>query len=257
METEFAKKAAANGKGSTNGSGTLTRSRMAPAVLDKIDPDRVAADLEDRSAEEVLEWALESFHPRLYVACSFQKTTSVIVDMATKIDPDARFFYLDTDVLFKETYETRDALAERYGVEFDRFHNLTLEEQADLHGDELWKRDPDACCGIRKVDPMGEALADVDCWVAGIRREESPIRAKAPKFGHDKRFDLWKLNPLADWSEGDVWRYINDNDIPYNPLHDQGYPSIGCTHCTKPAAGTDPRSGRWVGSAKSECGLHG
>jgi phosphoadenosine phosphosulfate reductase len=244
MEVGTAQKAATNGK-------------LPPAVLDNIDRDRVAADLEDRSAEEVLEWALESFHPRLYVASSFQKTTSVIVDMATKIEPETRFFYLDTDVLFEETYRTRDALSERYGVEFDRYHNLTLEEQAELHGDELWKRDPDACCGIRKVEPMGEALADVDCWVAGIRREESPIRAKAPKFGYDKRFDLWKLNPLADWSEGDVWRYIHDHDIPYNPLHDQGYPSIGCTHCTKPAAGADPRSGRWVGSAKSECGLHG
>ena len=244
MEVGTAQKAATNGK-------------LRPAVLDEIDPDRVAADLENRSAEEVLEWALESFHPRLYVASSFQKTTSVIVDIATKIEPETRFFYLDTDVLFEETYETRDRLAERYGVEFDRYHNLTLEEQAKRHGDELWKSDPDKCCGIRKVEPMGDALSEVDCWVAGIRREESPIRAKAPKFGWDKRFGVWKLNPLADWSEGDVWRYINDNDIPYNSLHDQGYPSIGCTHCTRPAAGADPRSGRWVGQTKTECGLHG
>jgi phosphoadenosine phosphosulfate reductase len=240
--------------GRRNGSATL---RPVPLAAE-IDPDAVAADLEHRSAEDAIRWALETFHPRLYVASSFQKTTSVIVDIATKINPDTRFFYLDTDVLFEETYATRDALAERYGVEFDRFHNMTIEEQARLHGDELWKRDPDACCGIRKVEPMGEALSEVDCWVAGIRREESPIRAKAAKFGYDRRFGLWKLNPLADWTEADVWRHIRENEIPYNPLHDEGYPSIGCTHCTrKPGAGEDPRAGRWAGSDKSECGLHG
>ncbi len=221
------------------------------------DPEAVAGDLESASAEEALRWALDTFHPKLYIACSFQKTNSVLIDMAVKINPETRFFYLDTDVLFEETYATRDRFAERYGIEFERYHNISLDEQARLHGDELWNTNPDACCGIRKVEPMREALGTVDCWVAGIRRGESQGRAKAPKFGWDKRFGLWKLNPIADWSEQDVWSYLAENDVPYNPLHDQNYPSIGCTHCTKPVQpGGDERDGRWAGSAKTECGLH-
>ena len=227
-------------------------------TLTDIDPDAIAAELEPKSAPEVVEWALETFHPRLYFACSFQKTSSVMVDMATRIEPTARFFYLDTDVLFEETYATRDTLQERYGVKFDRYHNLTLEEQAERHGDELWGRDPDLCCGIRKVEPMREALSDVDCWVSGIRREDSASRAGAKKFGWDQRFGLFKLNPLADWTEKEVWRYLFEHEVPYNPLHDQGYPSIGCTHCTRPpGAGESKRAGRWADAEKTECGLNG
>lgn len=222
-----------------------------------LEQGQAAPDLEQASATDALRWALETFHPKLYIACSFQKTNSVLIDMAYKIEPETRFFYLDTDVLFEETHATRDQFAARYGIEFERFHNLSLAEQAHLHGDELWSRDPDACCGIRKVEPMREALGSVDCWVSGIRRGESQGRAGAPKFSWDKRFGLWKLNPIADWSEREVWRYIHDNDVPYNPLHDQGYPSIGCTHCTSQvSAGSDERAGRWAGSAKTECGLH-
>ena len=222
------------------------------------DPDAVAAELEEASAEEGLRWALERFHPGMYIACSFQKTSSVTVHMAHAINPEARFFYLDTDVLFPETYETKARLEERYGIRFHRYSSITLEQQKGLYGDELWSRDPDACCGIRKVEPMRSALAAVDLWVSGIRRSDSQTRAGAPKFGWDKRFGLWKLNPLADWTEEQVWSYISKHDIPYNPLHDQGYPSIGCTLCTrKPAAGEDARAGRWAGLEKTECGLHG
>ena len=171
---------------------------------------------------------------------------------------DVRFFYLDTDVLFEETHRTREALAKKYGISFHKYSSMTLEQQAGLYGDELWNRDPDSCCGIRKVDPMRSALSAVDCWVSGIRRQDSQSRANAPKFAWDKRFGLWKLNPLADWSEKDVWNYIAEHDIPYNKLHDEGYPSIGCTHCTrKPAEGEDARAGRWAGTSKTECGLHG
>jgi phosphoadenosine phosphosulfate reductase len=222
-----------------------------------LDAEEVAADLEGKTAFEALEWAFETFHPSLYTACSFQKTSSVVIDIATKIAPDARFFYLDTDVLFPETYETRDRLAEHYGIEFERYHNLTLEQQAERFGDELWKRDPDSCCGIRKVEPMREALSGVDAWVSGIRREDSQHRAHAPKFAWDRRFGLWKLNPIADWTEKDVWNYIRENRVPYNPLHDRNYPSIGCTHCTRPVApGQDSRAGRWSGSTKTECGIN-
>jgi phosphoadenosine phosphosulfate reductase len=230
-------------------SPTLTRA--------EIDPEAVAADLEKASPEEALAWAAEHF-PRLSIACSFQKTTSVTIDMASRVAPNARFFYLDTDVLFPETYETRDRLADRYGVEFERVAGISLEEQARLYGDALWARQPDACCGIRKVEPMREALEDVDCWVSGIRRADSVSRAGAKKFGWDVRFGLWKLNPLADMSERDVWNYINEHGVPYNPLHDEGYPSIGCTHCTRPpSANGGARSGRWANADKTECGLNG
>jgi phosphoadenosine phosphosulfate reductase len=229
---------------------------MPEATID-IDAEAVAADLETKGAQEALEWAFETFHPSLFIACSFQKTSSVVIDIATKIDPDARFFYLDTDVLFPETYETRDRLAEHYGIEFERFHNITLEQQARRYGDELWKSDPDSCCGIRKVEPMREALSSVDAWVSGIRREDSQHRANAPKFTWDRRFGLWKLNPIADWTQEQVWNYINENRVPYNPLHDRNYPSIGCTHCTKPVGpGEDPRAGRWAGASKTECGIN-
>ena len=222
------------------------------------DPETVSAELEDASAEEALGWALGTFSPRMYIACSFQKTSSVTVHMAQKINADARFFYLDTDVLFPETYETKNRLEQRYGINFHRYSSITLEQQKGLYGDELWSRDPDSCCGIRKVEPMRSALAAVDLWVSGIRRSDSQTRAGAPKFGWDTRFGLWKLNPLADWTEKQVWSYIHEHDIPYNPLHDQGYPSIGCTHCTrKPGAGEDARAGRWAGLDKTECGLHG
>jgi phosphoadenosine phosphosulfate reductase len=228
----------------------------APAVPG-IDAEAVAADLEDRSAAEALEWMFETFGERHYLACSFQKTSSVTVHLATQINPEARFFYLDTDVLFPESYQTRDRLAEHFGINFDRYHNLTLSEQADLYGDELWQRDPDSCCGIRKVEPMRRALSYVDCWVSGIRREDSSTRAGARKFGWDKRFGIWKLNPLADWTERDVWNHIREHRIPYNPLHDRGYPSIGCTHCTQPVGiGGSPRDGRWAGTSKTECGIN-
>ena len=242
----------ANGSPQANGNGNGLRDRAL------IDPAAVTAELEDLPAEEVIRWAIETFHPSLYFACSFQKTTSVVIDIAQKIDPDTRFFYLDTEVLFDETYTTRDALAARYGIEFERYAGISLTEQARIYGDELWARQPDACCGIRKVEPMRQALAGVDCWVSGIRRQDSQTRAGAAKFAWDRRFGLWKLNPLADWSEQDIWRYLNDNDVPYNPLHDAGYPSIGCTHCTRPpGAGESPRAGRWATSEKTECGLNG
>ncbi len=222
-----------------------------------IDPREVEALLEPMSAADAIDWAIGAFNPGLYFACSFQKTTSVVVDIAHRIDPTTRFFYLDTDLLFDETYATRDALEQRYGIEFDRYHNIGVEEQARLYGDKLWQRQPDACCGIRKVEPMREALSDVDCWVSGIRRVDSQTRAGAKKLGWDKRFGLWKLNPLADWTDQQVWNYIIENDIPYNPLHDAGYPSIGCTHCTRrPGNGAGPRDGRWANAEKTECGLN-
>jgi phosphoadenosine phosphosulfate reductase len=203
-------------------------------------------NLEHLSAEEVLATAVERFHPRLYVACSFQKEASVIMDMMLRIEPSARFFTLDTGFLFEETHATWRRLEERYGVKVDVYSGGPVEEG-------LWRRDPDACCGIRKVSPLKQALADVDAWIAGLRREQSAERASTPKLQWDDKHELWKVNPLADWSQKDVWRYLVDNDVPYNELHDSGYDSIGCTHCTQPGAG---RNGRWAGFDKRDCGLH-
>ncbi len=216
-------------------------------------PDSAPTDVEELSAEEVLEHAVERFGRSLYVACSFQKESSVIMHMLLEIDPGARFFTLDTGLLFPETYATWDALERRFGVEIDVFQGPTVARQAALYGDELWKRDPEACCGLRKVSPLGDALSSVDAWVSGLRRDQSPGRARAPKVGWDERRGVYKVNPLADWSEREVWSYILRHDLPYNELHDRGYASIGCTHCTKPGNG---REGRWAGSERDECGLH-
>jgi phosphoadenosine phosphosulfate reductase len=203
-----------------------------------------APDLEHATAEGVLRYAVERFHPRLYVACSFQKESSVIMDMLLRIEPEARFFTIDNGALFEETYATKRALEQRYGIEIDVF-------DSNPDGRPLT---PDDCCGDNKVAAFRRAISDADAWTAGLRREHSPERAGTPKLHWDERNGLWKANPLADWTERDVWRYIAEHDVPYNPLHDRGYDSIGCSLCTQPGSG---REGRWAGTDKSECGLHG
>jgi phosphoadenosine phosphosulfate reductase len=217
----------------------------------------VAEELETQGPEATLKWMVDQFHPSLYVACSFQQEESVLLDMLSRIEPSIRIFYLDTDVLFQETYETRDEFERRYGFKFERYHNMSLEEQARLYGDELWNRQPDQCCSIRKVEPLQRALGEVDAWITGVRRDQAPTRATAKKVEWDAKFGLVKANPLADWTLEDVWAHIREHDVPYNPLHDQNYPSIGCIHCTRPVQpGEDPRAGRWAGQSKIECGLH-
>ena len=206
------------------------------------------------SAEEVIARMVERFHPRLVLASSFQQEESVMIDLLMRVEPSARIFTLDTGVLFPETYETWRAIEHRYDVEIEAASGMSLAEQATQFGDELWAREPDRCCAIRKVTPLRETLSQVDGWIVGVRRDQAPTRAGTPKIGWDDKHGIWKAAPLADWSERDVWRYIHENDLPYNPLHDRGYASIGCTHCTVPAA---DRSGRWADSDKLECGLHG
>jgi phosphoadenosine phosphosulfate reductase len=202
-------------------------------------------DLESRTAAQVLEHVVHEHHPRLAVASSFQKEASVIMDLILRIEPNARIFTLDTGVLFPETYETWRRVEQRYGIEIEVFSGRQVEG--------LWARDPDACCGMRKVAPLEEALSGVDAWITGLRRDQSPLRANTPKLGWDIKHGKWKAAPLADWTDKDVWRYIAEHDLPYNALHDQGYPTIGCTHCTVPG---DGRDGRWAGTGKTECGLH-
>jgi phosphoadenosine phosphosulfate reductase len=202
-------------------------------------------DADALGARELLAWALEAFHPKLALACSFQKEEAVLLDLLFEIEPDARVFALDTGVLFEETYEVWRAVEERYGTVIEAWRGEWVEG--------LWASDPAHCCHLRKVEPLGRALAPLDAWITGLRREQSPTRANARKLEWDEGHGLWKLNPLADWTEKDVWARIAERDLPYNPLHDQGYASIGCTHCTQPGAG---REGRWAGLDKTECGLH-
>jgi phosphoadenosine phosphosulfate reductase len=204
------------------------------------------------TAELVAE-ALAVFHPRIALACSFQREEAVLLDLIFAARPDARVFALDTDVLFPETYATWLAVEQRYDTKIEVFRGPSLSAQAAVHGPRLWERDPDACCGLRKVEPLGRALADLDAWFTGLRRDQAPTRAQTPKAEFDEGRGLWKLSPLADWTIDDLDRYIAEHDLPVNPLHAQGYASIGCIHCTKPGSG---REGRWSDSVKTECGLH-
>lgn len=216
-----------------------------------------AEEFENASPETVIAWAVQTF-PNITFACSFGAEDVVLVDMLQKISPSSDIFYLDTDFHFKETYETRDRMAEKYGLKFVQVKpKLTPEEQASEHGDELWKSDPNGCCAIRKVEPLTRILTEYEAWITGIRRDQAPTRANARKVEYDTKFGLVKFNPLASWTSEDVWEYIRANDIIYNPLHDQNYPSIGCEYCTKQVMpGEDPRAGRWAGNEKTECGLH-
>lgn len=219
----------------------------------------VAASLEGQGPEATLTWAFANFgQDQIALACSFGAEDVALVDMVAKLRPGARVFYLDTNVLFPETYALIEQVKAKYDVSLEQFLPLlTLEEQAAQKGDALWTNDPDGCCGIRKVEPLGRALGTMTAWITGIRREQAPTRANAKMVEWDAKFGLVKLNPLAAWKEKDVWEYIMANGVPYNPLHDQGYPSIGCTHCTRQVKpGEDPRAGRWSGFAKTECGLH-
>jgi len=218
----------------------------------------MAYRLESKSPQDVLVWAMEEYGSSLVLASSFGAEDVVLIDMLHKLAPTVPVFYLDTNKHFKETYETRDRLQERYGASFLQVvPQLTLEEQAAKHGDRLWEKDPNLCCQIRKVEPLQRILAEYEAWITGIRREQSPTRANAKKVEWDEKFNLVKFNPLADWTHNQVWEYIHQHDVPYNPLHDQHYPSIGCEVCTRQVMpGEDPRAGRWSGFAKTECGLH-
>lgn len=216
-----------------------------------------AEELEHASPEAILKYAVETF-PNITFACSFGAEDVVLVDMLQKVSPNTDVFYLDTDFHFKETYETRDKMMEIYGMKFVQMKpEITPEEQAEQFGDELWKSDANQCCNIRKVQPLTKVLSRYDAWITGIRRDQAPTRANSKKVEYDTKFGLIKFNPIAHWTTEDVWNYIRENNVYYNPLHDNNYPSIGCEHCTRQVMpGEDPRAGRWSGQEKTECGLH-
>jgi phosphoadenosine phosphosulfate reductase len=202
-----------------------------------------APDLEQATAQEVLAYAIESFHPKLKTACSFQKEETVLAHLLSEIAPDAKLFTIDTGVLFPETLATWKQFEERFGLEIEVI-------DASSPG-APWTQEN--CCGQAKVDGLEQALSGVEAWITGIRREQSPTRADAAKLERDEKRGIWKLNPLADWSDKDIWNHIFEHKLPYNPLHDHGYDSIGCAPCTLPGSGRD---GRWVGEDKTECGIH-
>lgn len=230
-----------------------------------IGPTRIDGELyalpdnfESAAPQVVLKWALDEYGSDVALATGFGAEGCLLVDMVARIDPSARIFYLDTDLLFPETYELRDRLEQRYGVRFERRGAArSLEQQALRHGEKLWERDPDLCCRLRKVEPLKQMLSGLRAWITAIRRDQSPARAHAGVVEQDAKFGLIKINPLAGWTREEVWKYIQENDVPYNPLYDQGYSSIGCTPCTTPVQiNEDQRAGRWRGFQKTECGLH-
>jgi phosphoadenosine phosphosulfate reductase len=203
-------------------------------------------DVEQWAAERVIAWLLEQFPGTVALACSFQKEETILLDMLFGLEPKARVFAIDTHYLFPETYEHWREVERRYELKVEVFEGDHVE-------DKLWETNPDLYLSIAKIAPLNRALLDLDCWITGVRRDQAPTRANAPKLGWDDAHELWKANPLADWSDEDCWTYIRERGLPYNSLHDRGYASIGDTHSTLPGAG---REGRWAGTERTECGLH-
>jgi phosphoadenosine phosphosulfate reductase len=218
----------------------------------------VSHSAEQWSPEDVLRWAFATFQGHVEIASGFGPEGLVLIDIAARVQLDLRVFTLDTDFLFPETYALIERIEKRYGIKVERLKAaLTPEDQERLHGPALWSRDPDSCCNMRKVEPLRKKLAQLQAWVTSIRRDQTAVRARARKIEWDSKFHLVKINPIADWNSARVWRYIGFYDVPFNPLHDLDYPSIGCTHCTRAIqSGEDPRAGRWPGLKKAECGLH-
>ncbi len=231
-------------------------------MLDQIEQvavENIALELEGARPPDVLRWAYDEFGSDVAMATGFGIEGCVLISMLAETGCGIRLFYLDTELLFPETYALRDRLEARYGVRFERRSTvLSLDQQATLYGDKLWERQPDECCRLRKVEPLREMLSGLRAWITGIRRDQSATRAHARVVEHDRQFGLIKINPLVGWTAKDVWEYARLNEVPHNPLLDQGYASIGCEPCTSIVQiGEHPREGRWRGTTKTECGIHG
>jgi phosphoadenosine phosphosulfate reductase len=220
--------------------------------------EALQVDLEHASPREILKWSYDTFGSRVAMATGFGSSGIVLTHFLSELRPGVEVFYLDTDLLFPETYALRDRLAEKLDVRFVRVQSeLSLEAQAEVHGPALWKRNPNQCCFLRKVLPLRSFLKDKEAWITGIRRDQSATRSRASVVDWDPANHCVKINPLAFWTSEDVWSYIRLHHLPYNELHDRGYPSIGCMPCTRAVAvGEDERAGRWAGTGKVECGIH-
>jgi phosphoadenosine phosphosulfate reductase len=214
--------------------------------------------LEGASPQQILRWAVDRFHPRLTMATAFGAEGCCLIHMLAEIEPGVRIFNLETGYQFPETLELRERLRERYGIEVELVKpELSVEEYEAEHGGPLYRIRPDQCCHDRKILPLRRAVVGQDAWISAIRRDQTVHRAVAGIVQWDAKFSLVKVNPLLSWTRKDVWSFIVENDVPYNPLHDRGYPSIGCWPCTAPVGeGEDERAGRWAGTVKKECGLH-
>ena len=218
-----------------------------------------AAELfETAQPEQTLEWAFKEYGNSLTLATGFGAEGVALIDMSAKLNPGIDIFFLDTSFLFPETYELRRRLEDRYGIAIRCYQtDLAPEQQEISFGPRLWSTDPDLCCRLRKLEPLKDALEGRSAWITAIRRDQTIERSTARVVEWDYQWKLVKINPLVRWSKKQVWEYISRNNVPYNPLHDRGYPSIGCTNCTV-AIGTaeNDRAGRWPGSEKRECGIH-
>ncbi len=238
-------------------SGTAPRPNP-PSAEELAALQRHSQRLESATPQEIIAWAVKHYHPTLAMATAFGPEGCVLLHMLSQIKTPVNVFNLDTGYQFKETLELRDRIAQQYGIEVEmKRPEQSVEQYESLHGGPLYRTNPDQCCFDRKVSVLRHALVGMTAWMGGIRRDQTPDRAKAPIVGWDKKFGLVKISPLANWTKQQVWKLITDENIPYNPLHDSGYPSIGCWPCSRAVTlGEDERAGRWSGIAKTECGLH-
>jgi phosphoadenosine phosphosulfate reductase len=230
-------------------------------VAQRMSADEIQAAsvaLDGKSPQEILRWSVEKFYPRLTMATAFGAEGCCIIHMLAEIEPRVRFFNLDTGYQFAETLELRERIKQRYGIEVEMVRpDLTVQEYEVEHGGPLYDLRDDQCCHDRKEVPLLRALVGYQAWLSGIRRDQTADRGKTDVVRWDAKYSLVKVSPLLFWTRKDVWSFIVKNDVPYNPLHDQGYPSIGCWPCTRAVQeGEDERAGRWAGKVKKECGLH-
>jgi phosphoadenosine phosphosulfate reductase len=208
---------------------------------------------------DILKWAYREYKDDIVYACSFGAEGIVLIDLIHKVNKQAKIIFLDTGLHFPETYELIEQVKNRYpSLQITMVKpKSSLKEQEKWYGEELWRYNPNLCCHMRKVVPLKEALTDVTAWISGLRRDQSPTRANTEYLNKDEKFHKIKICPLIHWTWEDIMNYIHLNKLPYNPLHEKGYPSIGCAPCTQPVSETgDLRAGRWVGHSKTECGLH-
>lgn len=241
--------------------------RRSPATSEPLEatPELLAelaeqsARLESATPEEIIAWGVERYGSRLTMATAFGPEGCVILSMLAKIAPETYLFNLDTGYQFQQTLDLRDRIEEKYGLSVDMLQpELSVPEYEALHSGPLYKTNPTQCCFDRKIQLLQRGVEGRHAWMSGIRRDQSADRAEADILGWNKKFNLVKISPLANWTKQQVWKRITSEGIPYNPLHDQGYPSIGCWPCTQAVAAgeSDERAGRWSGTAKTECGLH-
>jgi phosphoadenosine phosphosulfate reductase len=227
--------------------------------MDGVLDDIQSAELESASPQDILRWSAQTFGNKLAIVTSFQPTGIVTLHMMSEIAPDTPVLTLDTGLLFPETYELMDRLERMLNLNLIRIRpDQTVAQQAEMHGPALWERDPDFCCNLRKSVPLGKALAGYDAWITGLRRDQAKGRASTPVVARDKKFQKVKICPYATWTEEMIWTYLTAYELPYNPLHDQDYPSIGCYPCTQAVerGSQDMRAGRWSNRGKTECGIH-